>query len=196
MRRILPLVLLTALATPVVAHADPIDDFVFKGGGHTIAYSLPATSSYPDFELFNFFSETSPATIDGVSGYVVSGDYYLAFPEVSVILNVSSPALGVIYLLGPSGPPFISWSFVPANNSLPYLPFDVVPTFIPGVYNFSSFIPPNGEFPPGPTYTLTITPESATATTPEPSSLALLSTGALALIAFASIRRRTIPSWW
>ena len=50
MRRILcPLVLLTAFAIPIAAHADTIYDVVLKGGGHTIAYTLPATSSFPFF---------------------------------------------------------------------------------------------------------------------------------------------------
>ena len=55
----------SALTLPLTARADPIDDFVLTGGGHTITYSLPATSSFPDFDLINFFEEGGPATIDG-----------------------------------------------------------------------------------------------------------------------------------
>ena len=58
------LALIAALVIhPTTAHADTIDDFTITGGGHTITYSLPATSSYPDFDLFNFFAESAPTTI-------------------------------------------------------------------------------------------------------------------------------------
>jgi hypothetical protein len=85
---------------------------------------------------------------------------------------------------------FIHFDFVPASNPLPYLQYDVVPTFIPGTYTLyqeNNFLLP---LSPPVFYTLTITPEAATAATPEPSTLALLLTGALCLIALAE-RRRT-----
>ena len=180
MRRLLPLCLLSLAFIPIAAHADTIDDFTITGGGHTITYSLPATSSYPDFDLFNFFAESAPATIDGVSGYSVNGDYYdpAFFQYVSLILNVPASIFGTssIDLAGPS---FISFLFVPANNPYPYLPYDVVPTFIPGTYTLNTTT-----FPTTP-YTLTIAADPSTAATPEPATAALLSTGILGLIAFA-----------
>jgi len=178
----------SALILPLAAHADTIDDFVLTGNGHTITYSLPATTSFRDYSLFDFFAETAPTTIDGVT-IVEAGDYYSPFfPRVSLILGVPSSTFGSpqLYL---SGPMFINFDFVPASNPLPYLPFDVVPTFIPGTYTLhqeNNFLLP---LDPPVLYTLTITPE-ASAATPEPSSVALLMTGVLGLIGFAGIKRR------
>jgi hypothetical protein len=177
-----------ALAFSPAAHADTIDDFTITGGGHTITYSLPATSSYPDFDLFNFFPESAPATIDGVSGYNINGDYYdpAVFQYDSLILNVPASIFGTSSI-DLAGPPFISFLFVPANNSFPYLPYDVVPTFIPGTYTLDTTT-----FPTTP-YTLTIAIDPSTAT-PEPSGATLLTTGVLAFTGFAAIRRRITPA--
>jgi hypothetical protein len=184
--------LTSALTLPLTAHADTIDDFSITGGGHTITYSLPATSSFPDFSLFNFFEENAPATIDGVSGYAVTSLYYLpGLIPVRLILDVPSAVFGTTQLYM-NGPLFFSLAFVPATNPPPYFQEDVVPTFIPGTYTLqglSSFAlqPLN---PPVP-YTLTITQETAAAT-PEPSSVVLLATGALGLIGFAATKRRAL----
>jgi hypothetical protein len=62
--------LVSALILPLTAQADTLDDFTLAGDGHTITYSLPATSAFPDFPFFNSFTESAPTTIDGVSGYV------------------------------------------------------------------------------------------------------------------------------
>jgi hypothetical protein len=86
MRKILFTALLaSASLLSLAAHADTIDDFVLTGNGHTISYSLPATSAFPDFSLFNFFTESASITVDGIFGYVEHGDYY-------------------VILVGPSGP--------------------------------------------------------------------------------------------
>jgi hypothetical protein len=184
-----------ALSLSLAARADTIDDFTLTGNGHTISYSLPATSSYPDFSLFNFFQESAAnTTVDGVSGYVESGDYYDTgiFPYVSLILSVptSVSSNGDLYLKGPA---FISFAFVPAPNPSPYLPYDVVPTFIPGTYTLQDLSPSPGLLPYSPpiSYTLTITPEAPTVT-PEPSTFALLGTGALGLLGVAKRRRRKV----
>jgi hypothetical protein len=180
---------LSALILPLTAHADTIDDFVLSGNGHSITWSLPATSSFPDFSVFNFFSESAPTTIDGVSGYVETGDYYVFGPPTTLILGVPSTVFGVPQLYF-GGLRFYSVAFVPASNPLPYLPFDVVPTFIPGTYTLDEqnnfLIPLN----PPVLYTLTITQETSTAPTPEPSSLALFATGVLGLIGLAGIKRQ------
>lgn len=181
-------ILLASTLLPLAAHADTIDDFVLTGGGQTITYSLPATSSFSNFALFNFFLESAPTKVNGVSAGVVAGEYYVfhTFPP-TLILNVADTAGNPTLVL--TGPQFFSYVVVPASNPPPYLQSDIVPTFIPGTYDLqdmgSSFNFPSSPIP----YTLTITQETASAPTPEPPSLALLGTGVLGLLGLIAIRR-------
>ena len=182
--------LASAFTLPLTAHADTIDDFVLTGAGHTITYSLPATSSFLDFSLFNFFSEGAPATIDGVSGYSVGGQYYVEGPPTTLILSVPSSVFDPssafqVTQLRLGGPKFFSVDFENVQEPFPYTGL-VVPTFTPGTYTL--FQQDNFLFPlfPAVDFTLTITPETSTATTPEPASLTLFATGALGLAAFAA----------
>jgi hypothetical protein len=182
-------VIVSAFTLPLTAYADTIDDFVLTGAGHTITYSLPATSSFPDFSLFNFFSEGGQATIDGVSGYVVDGSYYVLGPPTTLILSVPTEVFGTSQLrLG--GPKFFTVNVVPASNPPGYLPLDVVPTFTPGTYTLveqDNFLQP---LFPAIDFTLTITPETSTAPTPEPSTFSLLGTGALGILSF--LKRKSV----
>lgn len=176
--------LASALILPLTAHADTIDDFILTGDGHTITYSLPATSAFPDFFHFNSFTESAPTMIDGVSGYVESGQYFLPVgPNIPrMLIDVPSSVFGIGFLEF-SGPVFFTFTTEPASNPPPDFQDDVVPTFTPGIYTLQGLGPALQPFSPPVFYTLTITPEGAS--TPEPSSLVLLATGALGLISFA-----------
>jgi hypothetical protein len=166
------IVFAAALVLPIAAHADPIDDFVLTGGGQTQTFSLPATSYFIDHYRFDTF------VVDDIEFYYV--------PIGLPITLYFSPDLILV------GPQTYSFTTVPASNPPGDYPDDVVITFIPGTYAFqSSYLeqdPPNSPI----SYTLTITPETATATTPEPSSLVLLSTGIFGLLGLATLKHRCI----
>jgi hypothetical protein len=181
-------VLASVLTLPLAAHADTIDDFLLTGGGHTISYSYPATNTFPSLE---FLYTSVFATIDGVPGYPLTAGYNSNYgPFNTLQLFVPEAIFGYPQILF-QGPQLVSTVRVPSDD--PFNPFDLETTFIPGTYSLIG----NGMFPgqsPGPDvpYTLSITPQTPTAATPEPSSLALLGTGVFGLLGFAAIRRRRI----
>lgn len=198
---LLSALLVATLFLPLTAQADTIDDFVLSGDGHTITYSLPATSPpYPDFNLFNFFQENTTATIDGVAGYSISGLYYLPFyPGANLILSGVPASIDGSSLLRFTGPTLFTYVTKPAQNPPGYLDYNIIATFTPGTYSLLLHIDPPVTFPisfppPEPVlvpYTLTITEETPTASTPEPSTIVLFATGVLGLLALVRSRRRS-----
>ncbi|HMF54539.1 MAG TPA: hypothetical protein VK593_09325 [Edaphobacter sp.] len=183
-------VLASILTLPLAAHADTIDDFLLTGGGHTISYSHPATTTFPKLE---FLYTSTFATIDGVPGYSL-GAGYNSNPGPFITLQLYVPEAIFGYpMLQFQGPQLVNTVLIPADPFDPFNPFDLETTFIPGTYPLLGVevFPGQPEGPSAP-YTLTITPQTATAVTPEPPSLALLATGVFGLLGFAAIRHGRI----
>lgn len=173
----------------VVAHASGIDDFVLVGEGHTITYSLPDSAVIMDHPHGVTLGASGPATIDGISGYTVSGLYYtresipLGLPDI-VLSGLPSSIGGQLVFFGGS---VLSDTVIPISDPSPQHPDDLLVTFIPGTYDLvrssTGFY-----FDPIAPYTLTITEESSAV--PEPSSLILLATGAFAVTGAVCVRSR------
>jgi hypothetical protein len=150
---------------PLAAHADAIDDFLITGGGNTISFSLPA-------------SPTDVFVSIGAGG-VIGG--FSPIPAPLVTINGVTTSSSMEFLSG-------NISFVGAGiqlfgddltlvGELLYSGSAYTPTFNIGTFDLHQF-----ESFPTEDYTLTITPESAPPSVPEPSSLLLFLSGAAGLL--------------
>jgi hypothetical protein len=166
--------LASAVTLPLTAHADTIDDFVLTGGGDTITFSLPATPSNASPVYIMGGPETAGFTI--TDSIIVNGQTTSALFEFTN--GFAQNSAGFI-LDTPGNPEYFHGPGLYSGSS-------VTPTFLTGTFTLDLFV---STFPPEVPYTLTITPETATAT-PEPSTLALLTTGTFGLIAFAARRKK------
>ena len=177
----LPLFIL-ALALP--AHADPMDNFTITGGGATIDFSLPASTTQPCFsclggsyEQFNFGAVTG--TVNGVSQSI----------HLNFVIGSGCAECQTILLSYPSS----SWTIdLPILYDLAYSGtypnYDVTLTFVPGDYMTGGYndSQPFGTLP----FEINITPQAAA--TPEPATILSLVTAALALPLLK--RRRLVSS--
>jgi hypothetical protein len=184
-------ILASALSITLTAHADTIDDFVLTGNGETVTFSLPATGVYTLHEHFDNFQASGPGTIDGVP-FTIAATFYVPYFEIvedAPALSIGSSPLSDIPNLYGS----IPYSYFVVSPEFPTPSdegtFNV--TFVPGTYQLetgSNFF--DHPFTPPLPFTLSITPETPIAPTPEPASLTLLATGALGIISVATKRKR------
>jgi PEP-CTERM motif-containing protein len=170
---VFPLALLfSAFVQPLTARADTIDGFVLTGNGLDITFSLPASppgneSTCPTGIITSCLpgSETSFSVSTMVTTNGVSSEQSIVFPTGRFLGGLS---LGLI-----PGRLFGEQLFAPDAAN---------PTFLTGTFDLTALNPKGS--PPFLDYSLTIKPET-TAPTPEPSTLALLTTGVLGLVSLA-----------
>jgi hypothetical protein len=181
--------LTSAFTLPLTAHADTIDDFVLTGNGETVTFSLPATGVYTFHGHFDSFFTSAPGTINGAP-VTLDPTFYVQYfenvPQAPALSIFSKPPSNIPNLYGSIA---YTWSIVPAQFPNPQDEGTLYITFVPGTYQLQTtgFFPP---FNPPLDFSLTITPETSTAATPEPASLTLLATGALGITSLAARRRK------
>ena len=168
-------VLASAFTLPLTAHADTIDDFVLTGNGTTATFSLPASPP------------GNPLTCPPGNNACLPGSETSFFVSTLVTTDGNSSEGGITFLTGRFGGGLLIGP--PTEGFLgPQLfePDAANPTFLIGTFTLTLN---DLSLPVIRHYTLTITPDSSNAATPEPSSLALLATGAIGLIAFTARRK-------
>jgi hypothetical protein len=168
--------LASAFTLPLTAHADAIDQFTFNFDTTPGYVSVHVTMDLPASPPPSFFNSSC-------------GDCFVAFSE-------SSPTyVFKFFQFVPDGPTLVNFTLydgfdfpIPKAFTQIFASEDLFtgslsdPTFIPGTYD-GVYMP----FPGSPNFAGTITIEPLSTTTPEPSSLILLTTGAFT--AFAARRR-------
>ena len=160
----LPL-LASALILPRTAHADTTDLFTITGDSSTYMFTLPQQFTFPvEYHLVTVPAPTTTGTINGVGGQTFDVHFYTGIGNTGESLTFDQ--VGNL-----AGPTLIS--FVSSSGNYDTAAID------PGSYQLIDF----ANSVKGPDYYhLTITPETTPPTVPEPPTLLLLTTGALALL--------------
>jgi hypothetical protein len=177
--------LASALTLPLTAHADPMDLFTFNFPANQLSIDFsviipasPAPAPLPfGFGLCN--TDCFPVVVNDSPGVATVYNFFDDGANQTSIRYAS-------YLSGPNlGPPGQpqAYTHIVAPNlfSGPI----TGPTFLTGTFDATYFT-----FPGGPAFAGTITIEPVVTSTPEPSTLALLTTGAFGFIAFATRRKK------
>ena len=167
-------VTVSAFALPLSAHAEAIDDFMLTGGNIDITFSLPAS---PPGNLFI----CPPPTSGPIS---CQDGSQTDFTALTLVTDNGVTAMGSLdFATGRFGGGLTVRGTRFFGPQL-FLPDAARPTFLTGTFTLSSFANPLAD------YTLTITPETTTAPTPEPSTFALLGIGALGIVSL--LKRRSV----
>ncbi len=177
--------LVSTFILPLAACADTLLDFTLTGPPGVVTFTLPEHPFFQDtLHLVTVGTRTS-ASFNGVSGYSVDLSFFTGiadFPD-SLLLNLFSlePSLGYAFGVNLYGPlllsPYRGSDYPPPAGDLTGL----ISTGDFGLtaYSITTDMPIN--------YSLEVTPEAAT--TPEPSTLILLLTGACGILSLAARRR-------
>ncbi|WP_353063914.1 PEP-CTERM sorting domain-containing protein [Tunturibacter psychrotolerans] len=158
----------SALILPRTANADTTDLFTITGDSNTYTFTLPQQFTFPvEYHLVTVPAPTTTGTINGVGGQTFNVHFYTGIGNTGDSLSFDQ--VGVL-----AGPTLIS--FVSSTGNTDTAAID------PGSYRLIDY----AHSITGPDYyDLAITPETTPPTppaVPEPSTLILLSTGALALL--------------
>jgi hypothetical protein len=153
-----------ALILPNAAHADTTDLFTITGDSNTYTFTLPREFTFPvSYHLVTVPTLTTTGTIDGVGGKTSDVTFYTGIGgsgESLIFNDITLAGSPLISLVSSSG------SFdTAAIDSGSYRLIDYATSITGPDY-----------------YDLTITPETTPPAVPEPSTLFLFATGALALL--------------
>ncbi len=156
---------LAASALPLTASADPVDYFTLTGNGNTYTWSLPANETYPAYPHLGYIVFPATVTTNGTAQTTGDIGFYTS-------AGIAGPDL---YVPGINDALYGQWlaNIGPGPTGYVSVTFDLGTFDLTDEHFGPSFGPP----PPPTPYTLTVTQQAAT--TPEPSSLALLGTGIL-----------------
>ncbi|MEI9979136.1 MAG: PEP-CTERM sorting domain-containing protein [Edaphobacter sp.] len=157
--------------------ADTMDDFVLTGDGNTITFSLPAS---PPGNMMTC-PPNAPSCLPGSeTAFSVSTMVTLNNAQTTETIEFPTNRFGGgLQILFPEDP-------LDLFGAQLFTPDAANPTFLTdGPFLLSQTTQGN---PPFVSYSLTITPEAAS--TPEPSTMALVATGLVSLVGFAALRLR------